>query len=86
MKEIFEIDNRNYNLRHDVLIKRCDTRSVYYGTETTSFISPKIWDILPNSCTDAISLKSFKVNFRMWIPENRPCKLCKTYFQRVAFL
>ena len=46
MKEIFEIDNRNYNFRNDFLIKRHNGRSVYYGTETASLIGPKIWDIL----------------------------------------
>ena len=64
IKEIFEIDNRNYNCRYDFLIKRCNIQSVYYGTETASFVGPKIWDTLPNSCKDAISLKSFKVNLK----------------------
>ena len=31
MKEIFEIDNRNYDFLHDLLIKRHDIRLVYYG-------------------------------------------------------
>ena len=79
MKEIFEIDNRNYNFRHDFLIKRCNIRSVYYGTETASFIGQKICDTLPHSCKDATSLKSSKVNLKRWIPENCPCRLCKTY-------
>ena len=86
IKEIFEIDNRNFNFRHDFLIKQCNIRSVYYGTETASFIGPKIWNILPNTCKDATSLKSFKVNLKRWIPENCPCRLCKTYIQRVGFL
>ena len=60
VKEIFEIENRNYNFRHDFLIKRCNIRSVYYVTETASFIGPKIWDTLPNNCKDATSLKSLK--------------------------
>ena len=51
-KEIFEIDNRDYNFRHGFLIKRCNIRSVYYGTGAASFISPKVWDTLPNSCKD----------------------------------
>ena len=68
MKEIFEIENRNYNLRHDFLIKRCNIRSVYYYTETASFTGPKIWDTSPNSCKDATSLKNFKVNLKRWIP------------------
>ena len=64
IKEIFEIDNRNYNSRYDFLIKRCNIQSVYYGTETASFVGAKIWDTLPNSCKDATSLKSFKVNLK----------------------
>ena len=86
MKQIFEVERRNYNFRHDFLIKRCKIRSVYYGTETASFIGPKIWDILPNNCEDAVSLKSFKVNLKRWIPENCLRRLCKTYIQRVGFL
>ena len=55
---------RNYNFRYDFLIKRCNIQSVYYGTETAAFVGPKIWDTLPNSCKDATSLKSFKVNLK----------------------
>ena len=91
---MFEVKNRNYNFHHDFLIKRCKIRSVYYGTETASFIGPKIWGTLPNSCKDATLLKSFKVNLKKWIPGNCPCRLCKTYstcrvqtcrVQRVSF-
>ena len=83
IKEIFEIDNRNYNFR---LIKQCNIRWVYYGTEAASFIGPKIWETLPNSCKDANSLKSFKMNLKRWIPDNYPCRLRKKYIQRVGFL
>ena len=86
IKEIFEIENRNYNFRHDLLIKRCNIRSVYYGTETASFMGPKIWETLPNSCKDATPLKRFKVNLKRWIPENCPCGLCKTYIQGAGLL
>ena len=85
MKEILEIENRSYNFCHDSLIKRGNIRSVYYNTETASFIGPKIWNTLPNNCKDASSLKSFKVNLQRWIPENFSCRLCKTYIQRVGF-
>ena len=68
MKEIFEIENRNYNFRHDFLIKWCNIRSVYYDTEIGSFVGPKIWNTFPNICKDATSLKSFKVNLKRWIP------------------
>ena len=80
IKEIFEIDYRNYIFRHDSLIKRFNIRWVYYGTETTSFIGRKIWDILPNTCKDATSWKSFIINLKRWIPDNCPCRLCETYW------
>ena len=32
--------------------------------ETASFISPKIWDTLPNGYKDAYSLENFKENFK----------------------
>ena len=72
----FKTENRNDNFRNDFLIKRCNIRSVYYGTETACKL-----------IKDATSLKSFQVNLkRWWIPENCPCRLCKTYIQRVGFL
>ena len=86
MKEIFEIESQNYNFSYDFSVKRCNIRSIYYGIETASFIGPKILDTLPNSCKDATSLHSFKVNLKRWIPENCPCRVCKTYIQRVGFL
>ena len=86
MKEVFEIENRNYNFRHDFLIKWCNIQSVYYGTETAFFIGPKMWDTLLNICKDANLLKSLKVNLKRWIAANCPCRLCKTYIQRVGFL
>ena len=86
MKEIFEIENQNYNFSYDFSVKRCNIRSVYYGIETASFIGPKIWDTLPNSCKDATSLHSFKVNLKRWIPENCHCRVYKTYIQRIGFL
>ena len=82
MKEIFEIENPNYNFHHNFSIKRYNIRLVYYGTERASFIGPT----LPNSCKDATSLKSFKMNLKSWISENCPCRLCKTYIQPEGFL
>ena len=64
MKEIFGRYNRDYNFILDFLIERYNIRSVYYGTESASFIGPKIRVTLPNTCKDATSLKS----------ENCPCR------------
>ena len=73
------------NFRDDFLIKRHNVWSIYSGTETASFIGPKIWETLPHGCNDVASLKSFKESFKSWIPENYSNRLCKNYIKCVGF-
>ena len=35
-------------------------KTVRYGTETTSFLSPKIWSLIPQNIKDSGSLPCFK--------------------------
>ena len=37
-------------------------KSVYYGSETISFIDPKIWESLPSNNKDSENLNIFKSN------------------------
>ena len=55
-----------------------------YGTETVSFLAPKIWDILPKEIKDSESLNIFKIT--KWIPSECPCTLCKIYVPQVGFI
>ena len=49
MNEIFEVRNEHpYNLRQNYQFFRPLVRSVYHGTESISYLGPKVWDILPN--------------------------------------
>ena len=51
-----------------------------YGTETVSFLTPKILDLLPKDIIkDSNSLDIFKRKIKKWIPWEHPCKLCKTF-------
>ena len=48
MKEILGIREENgFNLRHQNTFKRPIVNSVYNGTETVSFLVPKIWELIP---------------------------------------
>ena len=47
---------------------------------------PKIWNFLSNECKISTTLVKFKVNIKKWIPENYPCRLCKTYIQYLGFV
>ena len=35
---------------------------VRYGTETISFLTPKIWEIVPQNMKNSSSLSAFKIN------------------------
>ena len=43
MNEVFQIEERPYNFRNGVFIRRHNVRTVRYGTETVSFLAPKLW-------------------------------------------
>ena len=59
---------------------------VYHGTESISYLGPKIWDIVPIELKNVQSHNSFKKIIRKWIPNNCPCRLCKRYVDGVGFL
>ena len=60
MNEIFVERNNNYSLRGNNVLTRRRVNSVRYGTETVSFLAPKIWDNLPKDIKDSESLNIFK--------------------------
>ena len=86
MNEIFQIEERPYNFRNDVFVKRHNVRTVRYGTETVSFLAPKLWEMIPEDCKKETSLITFKEKIKNWIPDNCPCRICKKYVQNLGFL
>ena len=86
MNKIFVERNSNYSLRGNNILTRLRVNSVRYGTETVSFLAPKIWDILPKDIKDSESLGIFKRKIKKWIPSECHCRLCKTYAPQVGFI
>ena len=62
-----------------------NSKTVAYGTESVSFMAPKIWSIVPQELKNSQSLYSFKKGIRKWKP-NCPCRLCNTFLQHVGFI
>ena len=51
MNRIFKQKNNNrYNLRQISEVSRPRERPVYHGSESVSFLGPKIWDMLQHDC------------------------------------
>ena len=61
-------------------------KSVYHGTESISYLGPKIWDILPEKLRNIENLEHFENAIKTWKPDNCPCKLCKVFIESVRFL
>ena len=86
MKEVFEIVEGSHALRNELKLKLRKIHSVRYGIETASFVGARVWNRLPSDLKQCKSLDLFQSKIKNWIPENYPCKLCKTYLQRIGYV
>ena len=87
MHEIFKLkDQPHHNLMYNSPFLRPLVKSVYKGTQSLSFLGPKIWDILLDTYKDMPDLNSFKLALKRWRPVNCPCRICKVYIANVGFV
>ena len=78
-KELFQIKKTKYDLcKGSTLISR-NVKTVYCGTESISYLAPKIWKLIPKEIKNSDSLYSFKSKIKLWIPHECPCKIYKIY-------
>ena len=80
LRETFVSKTSSYNLRRNDTFEKRKVHSVYHGTESLSFLGPKIWDLVP------VELKQSELKIRNWVPFECPCRIYKTYIQQVGFL
>ena len=77
MNEVFQVKSpAPYNLWDKNKLYSRNPRTVAYGTESVSFMAPKIWSKVTQELTNSQSLYSFKKSIRKWKP-SCPCWLCK---------
>ena len=86
MKEFFAPKMSSYDLRNNNSFKRRRVKSVWYVTESVSYLGPKIWDLVANEIKESESLNAFKFKIKRWVPEECPCSICKTYLGQVGFI
>ena len=86
MNDVFEFIEKPYSLRTTSHFRSRKIRTTKYGIETPSYLGPKLWNLVPNEYKTIESLEAFKVKIKTWVPENCPCKLCKTYIHQVGFI
>ena len=59
VRQLFQSSNNVYNLRQFSQFELPNVRSVFCGTESISFLGPKIWNIVPNEFKKETSLNAF---------------------------
>ena len=58
---------------------------MYNGTETLSFLGPRIWEIVPDQIKKGNNLEELKFKIKLWNPENCPCRLCKKFYKLIFY-
>ena len=70
MKNVFHFNtNIPYNLRSRSELYSRNPKTVKYGTETISYLAPKIWSLVPNAIKSSKSFDVFKSKIRQWEPD-----------------
>ena len=87
ISEVFQVrDTPYYNLRNNSQFLTYPIHSVYNGTESASYLGPKIWEQIPAEIRDKESLDSFKREIKKWKPVDCPCRICKTFVPNLGFI
>ena len=86
MTEVFQIKSpAPYYLRDKNELYSRNPKTVKYGTESVSFMAPKIWSKVPQEMKNYQSVYFFKNKIRKWKPKC-PCRFCKTCLEYVGLL
>ena len=86
VSELLSFSNINYNTRSGSQFHQPSTNTVWNGSETISYLGPKIWNMVPAEMKQESSLSSFKEEIKKWIPENCPCRICKKHLFIYLFI
>ena len=86
MKEVFEIQNPAYNFRSEAThFKRENVKTTHYCIQSVRYLTPKIWDMLPNNIKNHSSLSKFKNSIKSSKPNKCPCRLCIYIYKYILY-
>ena len=84
--ELFNEANVPYDLRQDVSFSSYNVKTVLYGTETLSYLGPKIWNLVPSDIRDFAAEQIFRQKIKIWKPDRCPCRFCKICIPNLWFI
>ena len=87
INDIFNLrENKHYNLRHTSQFLVDPIHNVFNGTESGSYLGPKIWEEIPTDIKNKNSLIGFKKEIKKRKPLNCPCRICKSFIPNLGFI
>ena len=75
-----------YNLRSCSDFTLPIVRTINYGIDSIRYLGQKIWESIPANITEVDTMKHFKSGIIKWKSESCPCRLCKTYLQKIGYM
>ena len=66
MNNVFQMNPSMYNLRNSEF-KTENEKTVHYGTESLSFLDPKIWKLIPLEIKSSTTLQIFKNKIKVLV-------------------
>ena len=61
-------------------------KTVRYGLESSSYLGPRLLNVLFDKYKKIQSVKDINAKIRSWVPKNCPSQLWKIYIQHVRFI
>ena len=87
LQDVFPINSQpEYNVRNKTHFATRPIRTVHFGDNSLTYLGAKLWELIPSNMKDTESVEVFKNRIKGWIPDNCPCRLCKTYIHQVGFI
>ena len=87
MNEVFKLRSTpHYNLRQTSHFSTDPIHSIYKGTESATYLGPKICQQIPAEIKYKNSHDGFKKEVEKWKPTECPCRICKTFVPNLGFV
>ena len=86
MKDVFPLNtSSNYYIRSTNTFTTKSVKTVYYGTESLSYLAPKVSELIPNNIKSLENLPKLKKVIKTWKPDVCPGRFYRLYIPQVGF-
>ena len=87
MNEVFNFqENESYSLGDSIHSASKIIHTAHFGSDATSSLRPKLWQLIPDKIKHASTLSAFKTNIKSWSINSYRCRLCKVFVKDLGFL